>query len=97
MKRYIKGRRKEYDRIKYLEAQGYYCIRSAGSKGLFDIVALNKNEIILEQVKSVLKTRKFIKEINLLRNLYDKVPSNVTIRLAVWLQKDRKWLTKTII
>jgi Holliday junction resolvase len=47
-----KGRRNEYKSIKLLEALGYYCQRSAASKGLFDIVAISLTEVLLVQCKS---------------------------------------------
>lgn len=47
-----KGRRAEYKSIRLLEASGYRCVRAAGSKGAFDIVAVGSKDIILLQVKS---------------------------------------------
>jgi len=47
-----KGRRNEYKSIKLLESKGYYCVRSAASKGLFDIVAISPTKILLVQVKT---------------------------------------------
>ena len=41
-KSYLKGRRREnYIRSKY-EALGYACIRSSGSKGAVDVIAIKK-------------------------------------------------------
>jgi Holliday junction resolvase len=48
----IKGRRYEWKTRRILEEQGYYCIRSAGSRGIFDILAFNETEIKLIQVKA---------------------------------------------
>jgi Holliday junction resolvase len=50
--RSAKGRRNEHKSIKLLESLGYSCIRSAASKGAFDIVALSSMEVLLIQVKS---------------------------------------------
>lgn len=52
MKCGAKGRRGEYKAIAQLEAQGYVCVRAAGSKGVFDLVAISATEIRLLQVKS---------------------------------------------
>ena len=41
--KYIAGRKFEYEIIRYFEEKGYYTIRSAGSKGLADIVAISYN------------------------------------------------------
>lgn len=49
---YNRGRRAEYRAIKDLEAAGYIATRSAGSHGIWDIVAINKNGVRLIQVKS---------------------------------------------
>jgi len=41
MGKYSKGANFERDVIKHLEKKGLHCIRSAGSKGIVDIVAFN--------------------------------------------------------
>jgi hypothetical protein len=38
--------------MRILEAAGYYCIRSAGSHGFFDIVAFNSTGMRLVQCKT---------------------------------------------
>lgn len=48
---YSKGRQLEYDARDRLIALGYYVIRSAGSKGIIDLVALGPTDTILVQVK----------------------------------------------
>lgn len=52
---YFRGRRKEQDVKKHLEALGYVCMRSAGSKGAFDIVAIARDGVRFIQVKYGLK------------------------------------------
>ncbi len=52
MTNYEKGRRREYQVIRTMEAAGFYCIRAAGSHGLFDVVAIGPNELRLIQVKA---------------------------------------------
>lgn len=51
MTNYTKGRRKEYQLIHRLELEGYIIIRSAGSHGFADIVAIKFPEIRFIQVK----------------------------------------------
>lgn len=66
---YITGWEAEQEARKTLIENGYYVVRSAGSKGLIDLVALKENEILLVQVKVVphnLKP-KFDKECNILK------------------------------
>ncbi len=48
---YQRGRSREYRVIKSLQDEGYTCIRAAGSKGMFDIVAVGPKGIRLIQVK----------------------------------------------
>ena len=50
--RYVSGRYFEYKTRKALEKEGYYVVRSAGSKGAVDLVALGEIGIRLVQVKS---------------------------------------------
>lgn len=47
-----KGRRNEHRTIKRLESLGYYCLRSAASKGIWDVVAVGPDNVLLIQVKS---------------------------------------------
>ena len=47
-----KGRRLEHKTIRVLEAAGYRCTRAAGSKGVWDIVAIGPAGIRLVQVKA---------------------------------------------
>ena len=42
MGRYSKGAKFENDVIKFLEKKGMYCIRSAGSKGIVDVIAMKR-------------------------------------------------------
>ena len=48
---YAKGARYERKAKRILEKAGYLVIRSAASKGPFDIVAIKKNDVRLIQVK----------------------------------------------
>jgi len=47
-----KGRHNEHRTIALLQEQGYATVRSAASKGLWDIVAYNGLEIVFVQVKT---------------------------------------------
>jgi len=40
--KYHKGRNFEYRVKKYLEKKGYFVVRSAGSHGIFDLIAIEK-------------------------------------------------------
>lgn len=47
-----KGTRNEYKSIRLFEAAGYRCMRSAGSIGTFDFIAIGSTDVVLCQVKS---------------------------------------------
>jgi len=40
MTRYSRGRRFEHEVRKLLERKGYFCVRSAGSRGVFDLLCV---------------------------------------------------------
>lgn len=42
MSKYSKGAKFENDVIRHLEKKGMYCIRSAGSKGIVDVIAIRR-------------------------------------------------------
>lgn len=52
MSRYAKGAAAERELKKILEAKGYTVIRSAGSKGAFDLLAFNPMHVKAIQVKA---------------------------------------------
>jgi len=86
-KNYIRGYNIERKALKELEKEGFFSIRSAGSHSKFDIVAINKNEIRLIQLKSVrTKYYSFKKEIEELKK-FNNYPKNTTIELWVWLSR----------
>jgi Holliday junction resolvase len=78
VKRYAKGRRLEYMVIESLKRDGWYTVRSAGSKGIADIVALKPSKVALVQCSVGKKPFKQVKPLlDLCRTL------NVTPCLAV--------------
>jgi|TARA_R110000744_G_scaffold139955_1_gene251110 Holliday junction resolvase len=52
MNRKQKGARSERKTMDYLEARGYYCTKSAGSLGEWDIIGVSEDGVVLVQVKS---------------------------------------------
>lgn len=48
---YASGRRKEWETVKRLKAEGYKCVRSAGSHGLWDVCAVGYGQVRLIQIK----------------------------------------------
>lgn len=86
---YQRGRAREYDTIKKLEAQGYTCTRSASSKGLFDVVGVRFDGVVLVQCK-LTKSGDFSEDENcaLLRDL----PVHPTTRKELWIFLDGEGL-----
>jgi Holliday junction resolvase len=90
-KNYIRGVAIERKCMEMLDKEGYFCIRSAGSHGLADIVAIDLNFVRLIQLKrtkknnahNIIRTDKGIKEFS---NLL--VPINC--RKEVWVWTDQK-------
>jgi Holliday junction resolvase len=53
---YERGRELEYDAMAVLRANGYYAIRSAGSKGAVDVCAIKRGQVLFVQCKRQQKT-----------------------------------------
>lgn len=51
MTKYSKGAKFENDVIKYFRSFGYFCIRSAGSKTIVDVIAISKDFTYFIQCK----------------------------------------------
>jgi Holliday junction resolvase len=87
MNRYQVGRDAEIRARKILESWGYTVIRSAGSKGPFDLVAFNDRIFFLVQVKScqVGKIPSFEKVKRDLAKI--PVPPNCEKHVWVWEKK----------
>jgi len=74
MNQYRRGRSFEYWIIRYFESLGYYCIRSAASKGKYDIIAIKDRStffLIQAKIASKVSNKLFIqlKEIQFLEAL----------------------------
>jgi len=85
MNNYVKGRSYEYRTMKILEAEGYVCIRAAGSHGNYDVIAYNHEHVKFIQVKFNCFLTKNEKSSFLL----DQVPSNVIKEVWVYFPKKK--------
>jgi Holliday junction resolvase len=86
-----KGRRFEHDVIRYLKSQGYHCVRSAGSKGAIDIVAMRNGATRLIQCKN--GSRIPLSEVAALREFAKTQDKQV----EVWTKIPKKPISITII
>lgn len=79
--------------MKEMEKRGYHVSRSAASKGAFDVIAVNSDEVIFIQVKRTksrmrLSPAKYVKEIKKI-----PVPSSNVIKRQIWTWLDRNgWI-----
>lgn len=90
MKAGAKGRRREYQAIEILNSEGYNCTRAAGSKGLWDIIAINSRANDLKrpivrviQVKSNNRPGKLE-----LRKMESYVTHGGIIQKELWIFRD---------
>lgn len=80
---YRSGSSVEYKVVKLFQSWGYEARRIAGSHGPFDVIAINRDDIILVQAKRYNKRRpNYTQDINLLASV--EAPPNVQKYLAVW-------------
>lgn len=95
MTQYRKGRRAEYAARDILHDDGYpVVLRTAGSHGIVDLVAIQPGHVRLVQVKSTAKLRpSYAAELDELRAW--QVPDCCVKELWVWLRRKREWLVMT--
>lgn len=98
-KNYVRGRDLEYRIIKLLENAGYNAIRTAGSHGVFDVIAWDGLCVRFIQAKRT-ETSSTKYDIDIERIQDTDIPKQSTAELWVWYApKDEKgyWLKKDII
>lgn len=83
--RYVKGRAFENEARKLLEEAGWMVMRSAGSKGHFDLAAFGGFGTRLIQVKGRKAT---LSELTKLKAIADTLPSSVSVE--VWERQGPK-------
>ncbi len=87
MNRYRRGYRIELRVRDLLRKEGYLVLRSAGSKGPADLVAIGKNgEVRLIQVKR-------IKEAKLIPQVLSKITVDLPLPLEIWfwIDSEGRW------
>ena len=88
-----KGNNREYKTIKFLEDNGFKCTRSAASLGIFDIIGVSPDSVMMIQVKSNRKPNK--KEMDTLNNFFDIRCPNCNFKIGkrylyIWKDYQRK-------
>ena len=85
MTKYESGARVERKVRKILEDQGYYVVRSAGSKGAVDLVAWSDQDIRLIQVKATSNKKYTLNKTESQALQQVPRPKNARVQLYVWL------------
>ena len=88
MSRYAKGRRIEYEIMYMMQKKGYYVIRSAGSHGMIDVVAIRKGEVRLIQAKT--KKSSLSEDIRVRRWIDQYITKEAKISVEWWARKRKK-------
>lgn len=87
--RYIKGRQLECKIRTILEPKGYYVIRSGGSKGLFDVIAIplkNSGNTTIKCIQSKSNRKPCSKELNKIKEI--SLPEYCEKEVWIWIDQD---------
>jgi len=87
-KLYKKGKYYERKSRKLLEEEGYYVVTSAGSKGIWDLVAIGEKDIRVIQVKC----NSVVSKIEKKRMIEFFCPDNVKREIWIFHQKSNGYL-----
>lgn len=96
-KNYQRGTRFERIIIQTVEKLGYSTLRTAGSHGFADVVAVNRNLVrfIQSKVTKDKKIRISTYKLDIAKILETSIPENVTKEL--WIKRDREQVYKILI
>ena len=96
---YQRGRSAEYKAVKELQAAGYIVTRSAGSHGLWDIMAVNKNGVRLIQIKSDADENDVRYDCNVAKEKMATLPRPLNVTCEVWGRMHGKtgWLIQEVL
>jgi hypothetical protein len=79
--------------MRYFEGAGYECYRMAGSHTAFDVIALNRREVLLIQVKGGTAS---MSPLEVEKALMAAAPPNSTKLLVCWPDRTATPVTKEI-
>jgi Holliday junction resolvase-like predicted endonuclease len=94
--KYSKGRAIEQRVMTFLKMSGFSAMRSAGSKGVFDIIAYNKEMVRFIQIKSGASPRKSMYKADIESIMSTEVPPVLSSR-ELWIHKDNVGFTEIYI
>jgi len=87
---YKRGRSKEYDVAKILEKAGYEVLRTAGSHGFADVIAVGPTGVRFIQVKRVQEGGIWKAEYEAAKERLQQLPRFASISYEVWVWEDGK-------
>lgn len=84
---YERGVEKERKAMEYLDSCGYITMRTAGSHGIFDVIALGPTGVRLIQIKRVKKDENWTSEYESAKDQMQKLPK-IHASYEVWIWED---------
>lgn len=90
MSNYSCGRAFEYLAMRELGAKGYIAARTAGSHGLFDVIGIDCDSILLVQVKK--GKRSYKKE----QQAFAALPAPAVVVKQFWIRHRGRWIKTTV-
>lgn len=98
MSNYKRGVVKEREIQKILEAAGYITTRTAGSHGLYDVIAEGPTGIRLIQVKRVQKGGNWQHEFEIAKEALKERPRLANVSREIWVWEDSKgWIKQEVV
>lgn len=95
---YSRGASAEYRAIEHLEGVGYFCVRSAGSHGPVDLVAIGPTGIRLIQVKRVKEGFLSETERETAREALHALPLLPGVSRELWVWRDGDgWIIQEVV
>jgi len=95
---YSRGAGAEYRAMEHLERVGYFCIRSAGSHGPVDLVAVGPTGVRLIQVKRAQDGYLPPAELELAREQLRSIPCPAGVSREIWVWRDRDgWVRQEVV
>ena len=96
-KNYEAGRRYEYKAIEVLEGAGYEATRTAGSHGIFDVIACGPN-VRLIQIKSFEKGNSWQSDYKEAKESIEEMKELPGVSYEVWIwRKHKGWIKQETI
>jgi len=94
MTNYKRGRETEYKIVKIMEEAGYIALRTAGSHGPWDVMALGPTGLRLIQAKRVKKDGNWQHDYEQAKEQLRQLPDHRDVSYEIWVYMDYKGFIK---